>query len=186
MLCANCGKNAKRAVLVEGFDLTELAGVPAMVERMRVYRCGSCSNETVAGPDLERVLSALTAAVAAREGRLTGDEARFLRKRLGWTQDELGQRIGANKITISDWERGAETISKQYDYILRGLVLSETEKAAASRPQTTASAAEEVERRMILNALARVHEEVAKKHKPVVLPAFLMNDQNKKERAKSN
>jgi putative zinc finger/helix-turn-helix YgiT family protein len=168
MMCANCGKNAKRAAFVDGFDLTELAGVPAMVERMRVYRCSSCGHETVSGPDLEHVLNGLTVAVAAREGRLTGDEARFLRKRLRLTQDELGVRLGANKITISDWERGAETISKHYDYILRGLVL-----ASLKIPEPR-----------ILYALSGVHEDVPRKHKPVVLPAFLMNDSNVKERTR--
>lgn len=158
MKCANCGKNTKTAKVVDDFDLSELTGVPAAVERMRVYRCSTCGSETVAGPDLERVLGALTVAVAAREGRLTGAEARFLRKRLGLTQDELGHRLGANKITISDWERGAETISKHYDYILRGLVLVHLK----TEPR-------------ILGALGAVHENVPKKPAPLVLPGLPMN-----------
>ncbi len=170
MLCANCGKKAKREAVVDGFDLTALAGVPAVVERMRVYRCAACGNETLAGPDIERALAALTVAVAACPGRLTGEEARFLRKRLGLTQTELGERLGAVKETISDWERGAETISKHYDYILRGLVLS----LRISEAPALSSRVEQAERDMIKKALARVHEEVAKKHKPVVLPAYAL------------
>ncbi len=166
MLCANCGKNAKRAVVVERFELTAFAGVPSVVERMRVQRCRACGHETVAGPDLERALDLLTVTVASRDGRLSGDEARFLRKRLGLTQKELGERMGANKITISDWERGAETISTAHDYILRGLVLS----PLASKSPSSRSSRARVEQR-ISEALARVHESIPKRRSAIIFVA---------------
>lgn len=39
-------------------------------------------------------------------GKFLGKKLRSLRKARGWSQNELGRRIGAHVTSISDWERG--------------------------------------------------------------------------------
>jgi transcriptional regulator with XRE-family HTH domain len=56
---------------------------------------------------------------------LGADEARFLRKAvLGLTQEQLAKRMGINKVTVADWERGERLLSKEHDYELRGIAFS--------------------------------------------------------------
>ncbi|MBI5511752.1 MAG: helix-turn-helix domain-containing protein [Deltaproteobacteria bacterium] len=64
-------------------------------------------------------------AVMMHDHILSNDKARFLRKAwLGLTQDELAGRMGINKITVADWERGERPLSKEHDYELRGIALA--------------------------------------------------------------
>lgn len=35
-----------------------------------------------------------------------GDRIRMLREARGWTQEELGQRLGVTRASVSQWERG--------------------------------------------------------------------------------
>jgi transcriptional regulator with XRE-family HTH domain len=36
----------------------------------------------------------------------TGERIKMLRKRKGWTQDELAKRMGVSRVTIGSWETG--------------------------------------------------------------------------------
>ena len=123
MQCANCGNKTKKATFSKGYDLTTWAGLPAKARRMRILRCSKCDAESVQANDLEAALDALVLEVVQRRERLTGQEARFLRSRLGITQKELAKRMGINSITISDWERGDRDISSEHDFMLRTLSL---------------------------------------------------------------
>lgn len=51
-------------------------------------------------------------AVGAR--RFRGERLRALRKARGFSQTQLGQRIGAHVTSISDWERGANAPSGRH------------------------------------------------------------------------
>lgn len=175
MLCVSCGKKTMKPVFVQHYDLHALSGIPAFVDRMRILRCTSCDAETVEGKFINRVLLALTAAVASLPRRLTGEEARYLRKSLMLTQEELGQQIGANKVTISDWERGDAQISEHYDFILRGRCLAELAQKGL----------ESVVIQTMPKALAAMHRDVPKKPDPVEVPWYLLEAEGTAEAAEN-
>ncbi len=37
---------------------------------------------------------------------MTGDDIRALREDLGWTQEQMAQRLGVSFTTVNRWERG--------------------------------------------------------------------------------
>ena len=50
----------------------------------------------------------------------TGDKIRSLRELFGWSQEELGERVGVHKMTVSLWERN---VRKPSDSHARNLAL---------------------------------------------------------------
>jgi transcriptional regulator with XRE-family HTH domain len=73
-----------------------------------------------------------------KKGPLTGDELRFLRKQMKWTQVELGASLGVTHQTVANYEKGktgkGETGAGAADIAVRFLYLShiapDKEKAA--------------------------------------------------------
>jgi DNA-binding transcriptional regulator YiaG len=88
-------------------------------------RCDRCGSETFEAPTFERLLFSMTRQVLSEPHLLSADESRFLRTAvLGLTQEKLAKRMGINKITVADWERAERPLSKEHDYELRGIAVS--------------------------------------------------------------
>lgn len=121
--CA-CGGELERTTLAE-FDFSRYAGEGMTVNLVKApgYRCDRCGAQTLDGEVIEEVLSKLGQAMAVGRERLGHDELRFLRKHLGLTQQELGEKLEINRVTIADWERGEQPISLMHELKLRSLVL---------------------------------------------------------------
>jgi len=56
--------------------------------------------------NLDGLYHQLASAVALRVGQMSGEEARFLRKRLGLTQAQLGALGGKSSQVAAKWEKG--------------------------------------------------------------------------------
>jgi DNA-binding XRE family transcriptional regulator len=56
--------------------------------------------------------------------RLTPELARYLRRSMQITQQELADRMGIARETVASWESNLREISPQHDLILRGLMLN--------------------------------------------------------------
>jgi DNA-binding transcriptional regulator YiaG len=123
-LCS-CGGRL-RPVTARRVDILPLFGLRGGIEgAIPVLRCGRCGGETYEPRTLDRMLLAVARAVLARPRILGRDEARFLRKSvLALTQERLARRMGINKVTVADWERGERSLSKEHDYELRGIALA--------------------------------------------------------------
>lgn len=119
MTKCECGGKYKESV-VKDFDFTPFAGLPVILQEGPGLRCSKCGDETLDGKVIDGLLDALASEVIKQPHLLNGQQARFLRKRLGLTQGELAERMGlSRRETVADWERG--NISPQNDYILRAL-----------------------------------------------------------------
>jgi putative zinc finger/helix-turn-helix YgiT family protein len=109
-------------VRAETVDFKSLPGVK--LQGVPVYRCEQCGAEEVEIPKLGDLLRLLANMVAKKPGRLTGDELRFLRKHLGWSQHDAARQLlnsDANE-TISRWENGKQSASFAAEQLLRVLV----------------------------------------------------------------
>jgi uncharacterized protein YceH (UPF0502 family) len=62
--------------------------------------------------DLDGLYVAVARAIALSPSELTAAELRFLRKRLGLTQDELGARVEKKGQTVAKWEKGELSVPR--------------------------------------------------------------------------
>ena len=118
-----CGGLLRPAKL-DVYDFSDYVGLNVTVNNVDGFRCDKCGGETVDESLINMVTNYTIVQVAKSQHRLNGDEARYLRRSLHATQSELAARMGIDRVTVADWERGAEKISPQHDYILRGLTLA--------------------------------------------------------------
>lgn len=85
-------------------DVGALLGMTSVVvKRMVAPVCPKCGWVEVPGQILDRVAMALGAFLLQQE-TLLPSEVRYLRKLVGDTQEEFGQRLGASRITVTRWE----------------------------------------------------------------------------------
>lgn len=124
-LTCSCGGRLRTTTIRE-VELAPLFGLRGIFKgSVPGLRCDTCKAETFEAHTIDQMLVALALAVLSQARILTGEEARFLRKAvLGLTQETLAKRMGINSITIADWERAERPLSKEHDYELRGIAIS--------------------------------------------------------------
>jgi transcriptional regulator with XRE-family HTH domain len=118
-----CGSELKPTKLRE-FDFSPYVGFPITLRNVAGLRCSQCKEATLDGGMINYVLNLVAYQLAQLPFRLSGSFATFLRKRLGLTQVVLADRMGIDRITIANWERGEATISPQHDFILRAMLIT--------------------------------------------------------------
>jgi DNA-binding transcriptional regulator YiaG len=143
MLKCTCGGILKRATLKD-FDFRAFAGIPSTLHDARGFRCEACGGETIPGDVINDALRSLVFAIVQMKQLLPGDLARFLRRRLRLSQQEIADRMNVNRVTVADWERGAAAISPQHDFTLRGLVVARAMAEARSPSRAECAAWAEV------------------------------------------
>lgn len=52
-------------------------------------------------------------------GSMTGEEFRFLRSEMGFTQEEMGKKLGRDRATIGRWERGAAIVGPAAETVMK-------------------------------------------------------------------
>lgn len=120
--CDECGEAMERVVLAT-FDFTMWAGMPTQLKDAPGYRCAKCKGETLPGAVVNVALMLVALSCIERPHRLTAEQARFVRRSLEITQQELADRMGIARETVAHWECGEREISPQHDLILRGMVI---------------------------------------------------------------
>ena len=118
-----CGGRLRVATLGE-YDFSDYVGFKVTLTNMTGLRCDKCHGETLVGGMVNAALNLTLRRISESPRRLHREEAKFLRRNLGITQEELAVRMGINRVTVAKWECGDEPISPQHDYILRGMILT--------------------------------------------------------------
>lgn len=88
---------------------------------------------TVSFVDLFGLYDAIAREVAWRRSPLSGGEFRFLRKRLGLSQQELAARFDKEEQSVAKWEKGRVRVPQAEGELLRLFVLSEYDPEGARR-----------------------------------------------------
>ena len=70
---------------------------------------------------------AIAYAIISHAQGMSGEELRFLRTELGYTQDELAEILSVTRLTIGRWERGQTSIDAQAEFIIRMLTAEKLE-----------------------------------------------------------
>ena len=133
-IACECGGRL-HPVKLKTYDFSRYVGFKVTLRGMDGLRCDSCGWETIHGGMINAVLNHMVIDFAKSQRRLNRDQARYLRRCLGATQEELATRMGIVRETVAKWECGDQTISPQHDFILR--VLSLTSMIAAGKISRT-------------------------------------------------
>ena len=127
MRCIECGhqteeKHQERELML---DLP----YHVVVQDSPLQVCLNCGAEYAGVVAPERTFQALALWIVQRPGRLHGTEVRFIRNAMGWSQEQLGRRLGVAVETISRWENSKKPLGYQSELALRFLVLAGSEVA---------------------------------------------------------
>jgi DNA-binding transcriptional regulator YiaG len=85
---------------------------------IRFWRC-ECGQETAEIPTIKQLLSLIARDIVEKPFALSGEEIRFLRKRLGKKQSDFAAQIGMEVETMSRIENGHIRPSKRTDRLVR-------------------------------------------------------------------
>lgn len=118
--CRHCG--AEYSPLEEmTVPLRALPGV--MVTGVEGRRCQGCGDLRYRIPNMEGLFRTVALLLVHKPERLSGAEARFLRKWLGWSGHDTANKLGFTPEHVSRWENDKVPISETADKLLRSLVL---------------------------------------------------------------
>jgi putative zinc finger/helix-turn-helix YgiT family protein len=93
---------------------------------IRYFEC-SCGRITADIPAIKQLMQVIARNIVEKPTSLTGEEIRFLRKRLGKKQADLAHEIGVEAETLSRYENGHQPISESNDKLLRFYYVLESE-----------------------------------------------------------
>jgi putative zinc finger/helix-turn-helix YgiT family protein len=139
--CALCdSKAATVSIKKQQFAYRDGAKEVLLVADVPVWSCGACSEEYTA----EGAEEAQHNAVCHYLGRLTPDEIRALRKRLGLTQAEFAEKTDIGIASIKRWENGTVIQNASLDAKLRALDEEQGRKTVRRTPQFARAFPQEV------------------------------------------
>lgn len=101
------------------------SGLPNItIKGLKLQRCNACGEELVSIPNMPGLHKAIANFLIQKSAKLATNEIIFLRKYLGWSQQEFAKKIGVKPETIVKWENGRSKIhmSRQNELLFRSLV----------------------------------------------------------------
>lgn len=117
MKCPNCGKEMKSRV--RDYEYIECGLKNVVLSGITVHECKHCGEVLPEIPNIKQVHKWIAEYLLKKQGPLTGEEFRFLRKAMGKSAKETAERLAVNPVTISRWENNKEKIGPQSDRLLR-------------------------------------------------------------------
>ncbi len=110
---------ARRATLRKPYHFVDCGLPNVYLAGIRYFVCRKCGKRAAEIPAVKQLLTNIAAAVVEQEGRLTGAEIRFLRKRLGKKAAEFGGIIGVSPEQVSRWENDSNPPEKSAEKLIR-------------------------------------------------------------------
>lgn len=121
MKCIECGTQTETREQSRELQLDLPYHV--IVHDSPVEVCPNCGAEYAGVKAPAQTFKAVADWIARRPGRLHGSEVRYLRNTMGWSQEQLGRRLGVTVETISRWENARKPVGYQSELALRFLIL---------------------------------------------------------------
>lgn len=118
MNCFECNRSAEikkyKAYLYEGISLDNVH-----LFNVEVMHCADCKSETLILPRPAKLHLAIGVAVVLQPARLSGADAKFLRRNAGFSLKDWAKRIGIADATYSKLENSHRPVSPQNDRLIR-------------------------------------------------------------------
>ncbi len=102
MRCAECGHNMERMEGVHKYDECGLKNVYLM--DIPMYKCASCGETEIEIPAMEELHLLLGLIVVYQPKGLNPEDTKYLRKHMGYSQEELASKLGVTRATVARWE----------------------------------------------------------------------------------
>ena len=120
-VCPGCGNNRRAARKQYRFDES---GVPNVsLCGIDVIECPNCGDSPII-PNLNGLMRTLTLAIVQKPARLSGQEIRYLRKRVNKTGLEFSKLLHVDNSTLSKWENNDDPVGDQSDRLIRLLTMA--------------------------------------------------------------
>jgi putative zinc finger/helix-turn-helix YgiT family protein len=106
------GRNERRLSLCrERTEECRAAGIT-------LHKCRKCGELLPEIPSIKKLHAKIALELLYKEGPLTGEEIRFLRKEMRLKANELAALLGVHKVMVSRWENNNEKIGPSSDRLL--------------------------------------------------------------------
>jgi putative zinc finger/helix-turn-helix YgiT family protein len=107
-----------RRTIKDRYQYLESGLSNVVLDHMPVYEC-DCGEQVVGLPNVERLHALIFEKLLTKGGRLRGEEIRFLRKWMGVKGVDFAKMVKVDPTTLSKWESGDQSISKEHDQLIR-------------------------------------------------------------------
>lgn len=116
MKCFECGQVMEKKEGTYPYHESGLKNV--LLVNIPMYQCPSCHSSEVEIPCMEELHLLLAFLIVLQPQPLKAEEVRYLRKHVGYSQEELANFLGVTRVSIARWESG-RAIRKDQDKHLR-------------------------------------------------------------------
>jgi|SRR5579864_3262598 len=119
--CYECGREmiGRR----QNYPYTEVGLKSVTLTNVLVFHC-KCGAIVAELPGVSQLHFVIAFDLLRKKTILSGEEARFLRKWVGYSATELAETTGYSKSIISRWENEKQNIAKESDRLLRLVVFA--------------------------------------------------------------
>lgn len=107
----------------ENYPYTEAGLKSVTLMNVLVFHC-RCGAIVAELPGLGQLHSVIAFSLLRKKTILSGEEARYLRKWVGYSATELAETTGFSKSIISRWENAKKLIAKESDRLLRLVIFA--------------------------------------------------------------
>jgi transcriptional regulator with XRE-family HTH domain len=107
----------------ENYQYTEVGLRSVTLTNVMVFHC-KCGAILAELPAVGQLHFAIAFDLLRKATILSGEEARYMRKWVGYSATELAEATGYSKSIISRWENGKQNITKESDRLLRLVVFA--------------------------------------------------------------
>lgn len=168
--CYECGR--RMVGRRENYPYTEVGLKSVTLTNVLVFHC-SCGAIVAELPAVGQLHFLIAFDLLRKKTILSGEEARYMRKWVGYSATELADTTGYSKTIISKWENDKKPIGKEADRLLRLVIFAKMVENAAGEKIS-------VDGKGLPNKFA----ELARVVKSLDLPALLKQVQNRHEGSK--
>ena len=107
----------------ENYPYTEAGLKSVTLTNVLVFHC-KCGAIVAELPGVGQLHSLIAFSLLRKKTLLSGEEARYLRKWVGYSATELAETTGFSKSIISRWENAKKPITKESDRLLRLVIFA--------------------------------------------------------------